>query len=462
MKFARVMLAAYGLSMGLALGADEAAVAYHDLRYEDDLSAWRENPKPDLWNPVKLIVLHGETNAWLTLGGQLRARGEHWENFAFGPGNDDTFLLGRLRLHADLRAAERVRVFVEGKSAVLTQRDLPGGKRATDEDRLDLQNAFVDLMGELGAVDLTLRGGRQELSFGKQRLVSPLDWANTRRTFDGVRGIASLGGGRVDAFWARLVTVRPDEFNDGDSGSDLYGWYATWAAKGLGATLDLYGLAADNDNATYGSASGDEERYTTGARIGGVCGASGFDYDVEGAYQYGDLGDADIEAWFVAGQVGWTAARAPWKPRAYVGYDYATGDDDPADGTLKTFSPLYPLGHAYLGYVDVVGRQNIADTSAGLSFKPCRFATVKVDGHWFARAERSDALYNASGGIVRAGDAGTSRDVGRELDLTVVSPLGPHTQVQLGYSRFWAGDFIEQSGAAEDIDFGYAQVTYTF
>ena len=33
---------------------------------------------------------------------------------------------------------------------------------------------------------LTLRPGRQMLLFGKQRLVSPLDWSNTMRAWDGV------------------------------------------------------------------------------------------------------------------------------------------------------------------------------------------------------------------------------------------------------------------------------------
>ncbi len=37
-----------------------------------------------------------------------------------------------------------------------------------------------------------------------------------------------------------------------------------------------------------------------------------------------------------------------------------------------------------------------------------------------------------------------------------------HTTVELGYSHFFAGEFIEESGPSNDIDFLYLQVRYTF
>lgn len=458
-----VVTAAAALAGGvLAWAAEEAAVVYRDLRYEDDLTAWLANPKPDAWNRYKFISIDENSHTWLSLGGQVRARAEYWENFGFNDAKDDGFVLGRLRLHSDLIVGERMRVFLEGRSAVLTHRSLQGGRRLTDEDRLDLLNAFVDVNGRLDGTTLTLRAGRQELSFGKQRVVSPLDWVNTRRTFDGARVIAERGPWRVDAFAARLVAVEKHDFNNEDSGADFYGWYATRPLADRKAVLDLYWLVADNDTAVFNGVSGDELRYTAGARLGGLCGESGFDYDVEAAYQYGDVGRADVTAWSVASQIGWSPADCPAKSRVYVGYDYATGDDDPTDDEVGTYNQLYPLGHAYLGYIDLIGRQNIQDLSVGVSAEPCRYAKVRIDGHWFERAETSDAVYGTSGAIVRAGDAGSSREVGRELDVTVIVPIDPHTAAQVGYSRFWAGDFIEESGASEDVEFAYAQLQYTF
>ncbi|MFO1489899.1 MAG: alginate export family protein [Kiritimatiellia bacterium] len=219
----------------------------------------------------------------MSLGGQLRLRFENWDNFAFAPANDDSFLLGRLRLHGDLKLGDRLRVFVEGRSADTTTRDLPGGKRAIDRDTLDLQNAFVDvILPEAGGVQLTLRPGRQEMNYGAQRLLSALDWVNTRRTFDGGRILASAGGWQIDGIAARLVQVDPTGFNDGDSGRDLYGIYATKSLRDIPVkTLDLYWLVADNETNTFAAAAGDENRDTFGGRVTATCPLSGVDVDLK-------------------------------------------------------------------------------------------------------------------------------------------------------------------------------------
>jgi len=158
--------------------------------------------------------------------------------------------------------------------------------------------------------------------------------------------------------------------------------------------------------------------------------------------------------------VGYTFADAPATPRLHVGFDYASGDDSNDDGDVETFNQLFPLGHAFFGYVDAVGRQNMIDLGAGVSLKPADRLTVALVDHNFWRAD--DALYNAAGGVVRAGALGSSSEVGNELDLTVKYALDRHAMVLLGYSHLFAGDFIEESGPDDDIDFAYVSVQYTF
>ena len=152
----------------------------------------RETP---LVERIKRIPLNDDGTIWVSVGGQLRQRAEGWSGFNFGGEGDpdDTFLLSRLRLHGDVHFNEHVRVFVDVKSAFSTDRSLPGGRRTLDVDELDIESAYVDITMPLsGDTALTFRPGRQELLFGKQRLVSPLDWTNTRRTFQG--GSAILQG----------------------------------------------------------------------------------------------------------------------------------------------------------------------------------------------------------------------------------------------------------------------------
>ena len=69
--------------------------------------------------------------------------------------------------------------------------------------------------------------------------------------------------------------------------------------------------------------------------------------------------------------------------------------------------------------MDFIGRQNAIDVSPGVSFSPMDKMTFSATGHLFWRAESTDALYNAGGGVVRAGSAGVDDEIGSEIDLTM-------------------------------------------
>lgn len=453
-----------------ALCAEPPRPAFQALRFNENWSALGQMPKEqrtDLWDPIKYIPLTEDESIWLSFGGSARLRLESWRNFNFGAPpagkNDDTFLLGRVFLHADLHLGPHVRIFAEGKSAFATDRRLVGGRRALDIDTLDLQNGFIDLRVPLGdEVMATLRAGRQELLFGRQRLVSPLDWANTRRTFDGFSGIVSLHGWSIHGFWAQPVRVLKYEFNTPESSADFFGVYATGPAPYINGTLDLYWLGLHREGPmTFNQTSGRERRHTLGARLGGRVGATGFDYDLEGAYQFGDVGDGDISAFMVATQIGYRFAEVWSAPRVFVGFDYASGDRSPG-GNVQTFNQLFPLGHAYLGWIDAIGRQNIIALSSGVTFSPVERLTVDLHGHYFWRANREDALYNVGGGVSRPGAAGISREVGGEIDLLLRYQLDVHTQLMLGFSHFFAGDFVKESGPSRSMSFLYTGLEYRF
>lgn len=174
------------------------APGFQALRFEENWSRFdpgSETSRAGVW---KRRELSHDGDVWLGLGGQFRQRLEVWNNFNFGAPSaakdDDTYLLSRVHAHADLHLGRNVRVFAEALSALSTSRDLPGGRRTLDVDQLDLQNGFVEWNSRgYGQDGWRLRAGRQKLLLGSQRLVSPLDWANTRRQFDGVT--ASWAGG---------------------------------------------------------------------------------------------------------------------------------------------------------------------------------------------------------------------------------------------------------------------------
>ena len=438
--------------------------SFQALRFEEDWSAFRPSGDERPFDSVKHVELSDDGNIWASFGGQLRLRGESWSDFAFrnSGARNDTFLLARLRAHADFHFGKHVRAFVEGKSATLTDRNLPGGRRTLDEDTLALQNGFLETSLDVGnKAPLVLRAGRQELLFGKQRLISPLDWANTRRTFDGFTARTKLLGATTTAFFTRPVTIRKRDSNSTNDAQDLFGLYATGFDVGPAMKADAYWIGLAADAAAIGNSAGSERRHTFGVRAFGPVLADG-DYDVELAYQTGSLGPDDIEAYMVAAELGTKILRNTSTPtRIFIGANYASGDSRAGDGDANTFRQLFPLGHAYHGFIDIVGRQNVIDLLCGLRTRPMKKLKIGLDVHHFRRAERGDALYHAGGGTVRPGNSAGSKDVGIEVDLVGSYALDAASKLMFGYGHFFADDFIEDSGPSNDIDFVYLGWQYT-
>jgi hypothetical protein len=287
---------AFGVTLAHVARADESTPprsepeAFTPLRYNEDYSYLRDPAaRTNLFDPVKYIAL-GDGN-YLTLGGQLRDRYEYFQNNTFGSGAQDHngYNLIRGLLNADLHIDPYVRVFVQGISA--TEQDRVGGPRPTDEDEADLQQAFIELKIPLGSdSSLSLRGGRQIMVFGKERLIGVSDWTNVRRTYDGIRATWSMPGNVMDVFYANQVRVLPYNFDDDTPDTFIAGIYDTlqipgdWAKQSQ-LQLETYAIHINRATNTFNTTSSGESRETLGARLSGM--PKPFDFDLEPDYQFG-------------------------------------------------------------------------------------------------------------------------------------------------------------------------------
>jgi len=437
---------------------------YQNLRYDENFSYLGGEAgtyKTDMWDPLKWI---GFGDGWrFTLGGQTRFRFESEQNKAFGSiePTQDAFLLHRSLIHGDLSHDDWLRFFLQGKFAHVDDRDRAAGL-AGMEDHADIHQAFIDLTTLITENRVTFRLGRQELQYGAQRLISPLDWGNTRRAFDGAKVFTESGKWRLDAFAVRPVLGDRLNLDDEDENVDLYGFYSTYkGSKSL--TADFYCLVLKNNNvlANSNAASGRRTLYTPGTRLWGTCG--NWDYETELAAQFGTFAGDRVRAWMGTAGAGYTFGDSAWQPRLGLLYDYASGDADPTDGTHETFNQHYPLGHAWLGYLDLVGRSNIHAVKAQLKVKPNKKITAWADFHMFYADQDEDALYSAGGAATRRLATGAgSQSIGHELDLTAKVVLDVHTAALLGYAYMWTGEFIDATGDSDNPSLVYAQIEYKF
>ena len=438
---AETQAASVALSSGSS--AREAAAAQAAA---EESSAWRE-------------ILPG-----LTMGSQLRLRTESRRNAKFDgarPGNDEDYLLSRFRFDLTWQPTDRVTGVVELQDARIHGEQAISETRTPNifADPLDFHQAYLDVQSPAsGPVPITVRIGRQKLVYGSQRMVSPLEWVNTARVFDGARiGIDAGAGRKLDAFATRLVPVTPTALNDhAPTGSrmfnsQLHGVYYSDTALVAGATVEGYWLLRR-------AARLDDGVHTIGTRVDTRYGPWAFDAELAG--QSGNHGGLDHRAALLHVGGSYTTG-LPGRLKLGTAFNLGSGDDDPTDGVHGTFDQLYPLGHAYYGYMDLFALQNLRNTEVTVEAALPRRTTLRVALQDFVLlSPGADAWYNVGGAVVHhAGDAAISPHVGNELDITVRLPVGP-VGLEVGYGRFFGGAYLRDASFALDTaDFFYLQTT---
>jgi hypothetical protein len=199
-----------------------------------------------------------------------------------------------------------------------------------------------------------------------------------------------------------------------------------------------------------------------GSRFFGL--TAGFDYEAEVGGQFGHWAGDALQGWSWALDGGYTFEPVTWKPRVGAGFDWASGDDDPTDGKVGTMDQLFPLGHKYFGYLDLIGRQNITAANVNISCWPIeKVLQTALAYHAFWLSEEEDFLYDASGAAGRRDPTGQSgKEVGQEIDFTLAWKIDVHSSILFGYSHFWHNDFIVETGPSEDADLFYLQYAFKF
>lgn len=439
-----------------------AATAYKGVFYDNDFS-YLDNPDNKQFYLGDAFKQMHVGDCWLVdVGGEYRMRGQNEDNLRninFADFDDD-FLLQRTRLFVNARYGDCFRFYGEAIDAVSDGEDHP--PRTIEENRFDALNLFADALLYEGDGKWWGRVGRQELLYGEQRLVSPLDWANTRRTFDGAKIFYRSKEWDVDGFWTRPVPFaqhieHDHNFDNPNLDQEFMGLYSTYKGQ-EGHVYDFYYLRY----ADYGVL--DFDYNTFGTRGKGKYGDLLYDY--EGGYQFGEVLDKRQSAGFATVGLGREWVEKQWKPMLWVYYDWASGNRSPNDDVNGTFNQLFPLGHKYFGFCDLVARQNIRDFNMQFTARPTDKLSVLLWWHLFYLDSARDALYNANGVPIRFDPTGASGTyVGQELDFTAQYVFNPRWDLLVGYSHFFPGTFVKATnppGVTGEVNFYYTQLSWRF
>jgi hypothetical protein len=433
------------------------AGAYKPVFYDNNF-AYIDNPAYKDWYFGDGLKRNRIGNfATVDIGGQMRSRFHSERNFrGLGlTGVDDKFLLSRTRLFANVEMGQAFRVYGEMIDADSRYENFT--PRGIEENKTDMLNLFADLrLWDGTSGDLKFRAGRQELIYGSERLISPLDWANTRRTFEGYKLMWVGEDWNIDGFYTRPVLVKRNEFDSPDYRQEFFGSFATY--KGFeNQTIDMYFLKFDNSMLPNSFKYG-----TMGSRWLGTKGE--YLWELEGGYQYGSNTDNSAhDAWFFTTGAGKKFEDVRWKPTVWLYYDYASGGLDRGAG--QGFNHLFPLGHKYLGFMDLFGRSNIQTPNLLVTAQPHEKVKLLMWYYYFFLTRENDTPYNVTMSPFAAGSAPRSRDLGHEIDTVLTYTITPRTDILFGYSHFFSGQYYKQTPGLPyrgDADFFYTQLQWNF
>jgi hypothetical protein len=363
-----------------------------------------------------------------------------------------------------------------------------------------LELAYI-MLGNLKAFPVTVKVGRQELTYGDQRLVGNALWLNVPHTFDAVKvryQDSSLFG--VDLFAANLVYDSDNHFDKSNSQDTLSGAYFDFPSAAKNAVTEAYlfarnvarGIVTDNWSSVPAPFRfpAPEDIYTLGFRSKTKPGAPGpWDYGVEAMWQFGDrtavfpattvaaaLAAPRLkqDAWAFVVQGGYSWKDLPGSPRLAAIVSCASGDHNSADGQSETFQNLLPSNHGLYGAMDLTGLQNIEDYRLSASIKPTAATSFALDLHQQFLETTSDYWYNAASvprntpGATPGSGRGFginptySSNLGQEADL-----IGGWTPIrglllEMGFGHFFRGAYVKESFrviGSKDSDYAYAQAT---
>jgi len=442
---------------------------------------------------------------------QERLRFEFRENnFDFNDAadavTDDAWLLQRVRLGVLYSPLDWLKVYVQGQDVWeidSTRPDVPFVSGSEGNDFFDLRQALVEV-GDVKKFPVAAKIGRQELSYGDERLIGAFDWNNFGRSFDAfkVRYEPKRMGFWVDGFYSNVVTIEPRnqtenwdwEFNQSNDADHFLGLYTSSVSLIPIQTTEAYLLFRDKDGneplyssttttPAFGPAPAydvEQQVWTLGLRVKSTAGKlAGFDYDFEGAFQAGTVRPTpassalDHKAFALHAGGGYTFEELWSRPRLGIEYNVASGDEEVGDGDNESFMNLFPTNHKFYGYMDVFAWKNLHNPAVQLkctpwqdSLQPYRLLFVQLDYHLFWLYTNEDAWYRANGVTavrpVNAAARNADRFAGSELDLTIGYNPTKWLKLLGGYSHFFAGDYLDDTGAGDDADFVYVQSALQF
>ncbi|MFO0696369.1 MAG: alginate export family protein [Polyangiales bacterium] len=316
--------------------------------------------------------------------------------------------------------------------------------------------------GELRDGGSFLRVGRQEVAYGDERLIGPLDWQSAARSFDAIRGHYEHGIWAFDGMGAIVhnqmvytnTTTTPPSYvySDGD-----YLAAAQAAVRPSDALhVELLYLYR-RDRAVSATPPPTSQRISaTSLRLDGSP-FRGFRYMAEGVFEWGEISHDKFIAYAAAADVWYSLAQT--NPTTFnTGFALGSGNHN---GKVGQFNNFYPTNHKFYGYMDLFGWRNIIEGHVNVTQRLASSrASLFAQGYAFFLEYAGGSWTNAVGATLSNPTPGSSRYVGSELDLGGSYKVNELFGLTGGFSFFVPGAAAERMNHDQVQTWGWLMLDF--
>jgi len=198
----------------------------------------------------------------------------------------------------------------------------------------------------------------------------------------------------------------------------------------------------------------DSTIHTLGLHACGPIAGTRFDYAAEAAFQFGENGQSNQQAFSATGELGYSFDHQT-KPRLSAAFSYASGNRVNPDYQSERFNPLSGTSTPF-SYTNVHTLQNMIAPRVRLEWEPFERGQAHVSYGAFWLASDTDA-WGASGRIDPSGGSGDF--IGRELDCSLTWRPERRIEISIGYIYFLPGRFVDDTGPSKDTSFLFISTT---
>lgn len=325
-----------------------------------------------------------------------------------------------------------------------------------NEEFFELYDANVQLV-DLWVEGVTATIGRQKIWYGDKRIFGPGSWGNSIGwLWDAARVSYEKEGNFIDGWYGRTKTKDPHSFSlfhkHAYQGVGLYTHHKTTENGAFEPFFawknNLLHETVPEDNLYYYGFRLYEKDY------------HGINYDFTFSMENGNSSTKSVNAYAYAAKVGYTFKNILTQPNIVVGRIFASGDSNPGDNTLKTFTrPFGSTGGTHYGRMDIMNWSNMEDNQIYLHIYPCKKANVIISFHNFNLTKSEDkwAYYGYSNA-----PGNNDTHIGNEYDFQMKYNFSKKIDFQFIYAYFNAGVFVKNNVEDNDAQRLFIQGTYKF